>query len=64
MTTPPDAAPAWPRRDHRLTAEVWPASTQAPTGCGTLMQDLVRHLHAFVLENDLTEDEWRTPSTS
>lgn len=41
-----------------LTAEVLASFDKAPDRLRTLMQSLVRHLHALVLENDLTQAEW------
>src|SRR5262245_33107503 len=42
-----------------LTREVIASFEQAPERSRVLAQSLVRHLHAFVMENDVTVDEWR-----
>jgi protocatechuate 3,4-dioxygenase beta subunit len=42
-----------------LTQEVLQSFDHAPERLRTLMQSLVGHLHTFVLDNDLTEAEWR-----
>ncbi|RLV50955.1 hydroxyquinol 1,2-dioxygenase [Nocardioides mangrovicus] len=42
-----------------LTAEVVASFDDAPDRLRQLTQDLVRHLHAFVLDNDVTQEEWR-----
>jgi maleylacetate reductase len=42
-----------------LTQEVLQSFDHAPARLRTLMQSLVGHLHTFVLDNDLTEAEWR-----
>jgi len=42
-----------------LTAEVLASFDQAPERLRTLTQALVRHLHDFVRETDLSEAEWR-----
>ena len=41
-----------------LTREVIASFDNAPPRLRTLATSLVAHLHAFVRENDLTEDEW------
>jgi alcohol dehydrogenase class IV/protocatechuate 3,4-dioxygenase beta subunit len=43
----------------RLTAQVVASFTKAPDGrVAQLLGDLVRHLHRFVADNDVTEAEW------
>ena len=62
-TTAPDDRPDLPAETvaaaAQLTAEVVASFGQAPPRLRALMQDLVSHLHTFVVENDVTEDEWR-----
>ncbi len=55
MTIPPETRDA----TAALTREVVASFDQAPDRLRTLTQSLVSHLHAFVMENDLTEDEWK-----
>jgi maleylacetate reductase len=42
-----------------LTAQVVASFDTAPDRVKSLMQDLVRTLHSYVLRNDLTESEWQ-----
>ncbi|MCU1679764.1 MAG: alcohol dehydrogenase [Amycolatopsis sp.] len=45
----------------RLTEQVVESfSAAAGTRVATLLTDLVRHLHGFAIDNDLTEGEWMT----
>ena len=61
-TTAPEDRPDPPAETvaaaEELTAEVVASFGQAPPRLRTLMQDLISHLHTFVVENDVTEDEW------
>jgi maleylacetate reductase len=41
------------------TAAVLASFDQAPARLRTLMQSLVSHLHAFAVENDVTDAEWK-----
>jgi alcohol dehydrogenase class IV/protocatechuate 3,4-dioxygenase beta subunit len=43
-----------------LTDEVVASFAAAPPRLGQLLSSLVRHLHTFAVENDLTQAEWRT----
>jgi maleylacetate reductase len=42
----------------KLTAQVVASFADAPARVGTLLSDLVRTLHSYVVRNDLTESEW------
>ena len=56
----PDPARPLDERLHVLAEQVAASFAATPDArLRTLMTGLVRHLHAFVAENDLTEDEWR-----
>ena len=44
---------------HELTNEVLASFDTAPDRLRQLTRSLVRHLHDFVMENDLTDAEWR-----
>ncbi len=59
MTPTPDLPPETVEAADALTGEVLASFDAAPERLRTLAQGLVRHLHGFVMENDLTEDEWR-----
>lgn len=68
MSTSPDSAAAEAARAlppetadaaAALTREVLASFDRAPDRLRTLARSLVSHLHGFVLENDLTEDEWK-----
>ncbi|GAA3026228.1 maleylacetate reductase and hydroxyquinol 1,2-dioxygenase domain-containing protein [Streptomyces glomeratus] len=44
----------------RLTEQVVASFAQAPEPrTGALLADLVRHLHSFVIDNDVTDSEWQ-----
>jgi maleylacetate reductase len=58
MTTP-DLAPETAEAASALTRQVVASFDQAPERLRTLAQSLVTHLHGFVMENDLTQDEWK-----
>jgi protocatechuate 3,4-dioxygenase beta subunit len=54
-----DLAPETAEAAATLTRDVIASFEQAPDRLRMLTQSLVAHLHAFVLENDVTQDEWR-----
>jgi protocatechuate 3,4-dioxygenase beta subunit len=56
---PPDLPAETVEAAAALTRAVLASFDQAPNRLRTLTRSLVTHLHGFVLENDLTEDEWR-----
>jgi maleylacetate reductase len=58
-TTPPDLPPETAEAADALTREVLASFDRAPERLRTLAKGLVRHLHGFVTEHDLTEDEWK-----
>src|SRR5690606_40929783 len=47
------------RIEQALTDEVVASFAGAPERLREVMQSLTRHLHAFIREVRLTEDEWR-----
>ncbi|MEU6572605.1 maleylacetate reductase and hydroxyquinol 1,2-dioxygenase domain-containing protein [Streptomyces sp. NPDC046805] len=56
----PEGPPSTEPRLARLTERVVASFAQASDPrVRTLLSDLVRHLHAFVATNDVTEDEWQ-----
>lgn len=55
----PDLPPETVALAHELTAEVLASFDDAPERLRRLTRSLVSHLHAFVLENDVTDAEWR-----
>ncbi|MEU6791074.1 dioxygenase [Nonomuraea wenchangensis] len=57
MTTTPD--PAVEQAADELTRAVLASFDGAPKRLRTLARGLVSHLHAFVRENDVTDEEWR-----
>jgi protocatechuate 3,4-dioxygenase beta subunit len=63
MTYSPSAgshlAPETAQTVQALSDEVLASFDHAPDRLRILMQNLVRHLHAFVRETDVTEAEWR-----
>lgn len=60
MTTAPDLPQETLDAAHALTGEVVASFDGAPDRLRTLMQGLVGHLHGFVLEHDVSLEEWRT----
>ncbi|MCW2758568.1 MAG: alcohol dehydrogenase [Nocardioidaceae bacterium] len=57
-STPTDLAPEVAQAVEALTGEVLASFDRAPERLRALTRSLVSHLHAFVLENDLTQEEW------
>lgn len=56
----PQGPPSTEAKLARLTEEVVASFAQAPDPrVRTLLSDLVRHLHAFVATNDVTDAEWQ-----
>lgn len=55
----PDGPRAIPDLSWLTAAVVTSFEEAQDTRLKTLMQDLVRHAHHFVLANDVTEDEWK-----
>lgn len=56
---PPVSPPRNGSRGGELTREVLQSFDQASARLRVLMQRLVSHLHTFVLDNYLTDTEWR-----
>jgi protocatechuate 3,4-dioxygenase beta subunit len=56
----PEGPPSTEAKLARLTEQVVASFDQAPDlRVRTLLSDLVRHLHAFVAANDVTDGEWQ-----